>query len=725
MDEHDHSMHEVKPTKKVAKSTCDCPPGECTCNHEHKEMDHSKMDHSKMDHSMMDHSSMDHSAHDPNVFKKQVLLATLFTIPAVYFSHTIQMLFGFKALGFVGAEYIPAAMGIALFFISGRVFLTSGLQEVKSKKPGMMALIALALVVSFLYSLFLSLSQPFGFGFSGMDFWWELATLILIMLVGHWLEMKAVMSASGALGELKNLIPDSAILLVGKKQKPVLVSEIKLGDKIVIAPGALVPVDGVVVSGSAKVNESMLTGEAALVEKLEGSLVFAGTSNTFDESLKAGSLVIEATATGNNTAFSQIVMLVEQAQKAKSKTQRLADRAAGWLFYVALGSAVITASYWMINGTQSAHFVLERVVTVLVIACPHALGLAIPLVTAITTAKAASSGLLIRNRSMFEQAAKLHAVLFDKTGTLTEGRRGVMSIRLASKSKLYDEDKVLALAAGVESASEHSIAKSIMDAADKRSLKLLKLKDFEALAGKGVSGSLGKYSVLVGSPALLVERNIRMEVTDLVWADQATNNGQSVICVVVDGVLEALLKVGDVIRPTSAEAVYELQSQRIRVGMLTGDAQGVANHVATELKISEVFAEALPWQKAETIKNLQAHKAVIGFVGDGVNDAPALAQADVSFAVGAGTNIAIETAGIVLLSSDPMAVVRAVRLSKRVRAKSMQNLWWAAGYNILAIPLAAGLFMPLGLVLTPALGAVLMSVSTLIVAINAQMLRRK
>ena len=715
MDEHDHSMHEVKPTKNVAKSTCECPPGECTCNHEHKAMDHSKMD----------HSSMDHSAHDPNVFKKQVLLATLLTIPVVYFSHTIQMLFGFKALGFVGAQYIPAVLGIVLFFISGRVFLTSGLQEIKSKKPGMMALIALALVVSFLYSLFLTLSQLVGFGLSGMDFWWELATLILIMLVGHWLEMKAVMSASGALGELKNLIPDSATLLVGKKQTTVLVAEIKLGDKIVIAPGALVPVDGVVVSGSAKVNESLLTGEAALVEKLEGSLVFAGTSNTFDESLKAGSLVIEATATGNNTAFSQIVMLVEQAQKTKSKTQRLADRAAGWLFYVALSSAVITASYWMINGTQSADFVLERVVTVLVIACPHALGLAIPLVTAITTAKAASSGLLIRNRSMFEQAAKLHAVLFDKTGTLTEGRRGVMSIRLASKSKLYDEDKVLALAAGVESGSEHSIAKSIMDAADKRSLKALKLKGFEALAGKGVSGSLGKYSVLVGSPALLVERNIRMEVTDLVWADQVTNNGQSVICVVVDGVLEALLKVGDVIRPTSAQAVYELQSQRITVGMLTGDTQGVANHVATELKISEVFAEALPWQKAETIKNLQAHKAVIGFVGDGVNDAPALAQSDVSFAVGAGTNIAIETAGIVLLSSDPMAVVRAVRLSKRVRAKSMQNLWWAAGYNILAIPLAAGLFMPLGLVLTPALGAVLMSVSTLIVAINAQMLRRK
>jgi len=693
---------------------------------EHDHMDHSSMDHSAMGHDSMNHENHDgdHQAHDASLFKKQILLALALTIPATYFSNTVQMLLGFTALSFPGSNYFPALAGIALMATSGRVFLSSGWKEIKAKRPGMMALIALALSVSFVYSLYLTLSQLVGFNFSGMDFWWELATLILIMLIGHWLELSAVGSANGALGELKALIPDTAVLLVGKKHKEVSVSEINIGDRLVIAPGAVIPVDGVVVDGLAKVNESMLTGESALVEKLEGSLVYAGTKNTFDESLKAGSLVIEATATGQNTAFSQIVLLVAQAQKTKSNTQRLADKAAGWLFYVALGSALATAIYWIINGTQSADFVLERVVTVLVIACPHALGLAIPLVTAITTAKAASSGLLIRNRSMFEQASKLHAVLFDKTGTLTEGVRGVMSVRVANKSKLYDEDKILSLAAGVESGSEHSIAKAILTAADKRGLKLLKLKDFQEFAGNGVSGTLGKYSVLVGSPALLVERNIRMEVVDLVWSDQATSSGQSVVCVVVDDVLEGLLKVGDVVRDTSAEAIYELKAQRIRVGMITGDAQGVANFVAKELAVDEVFAEALPNQKAAVIKKLQEHKAMIGFVGDGVNDAPALAQADVSFAVGAGTNVAIESAGIVLISSDPLAVVRAVKLSKRVRAKSLQNLWWAAGYNILAIPLAAGVFMPLGLVLTPALGAVLMSLSTLIVAINAQALRR-
>ncbi len=693
---------------------------------EHDHMDHSSMDHSAMGHSSMNHENHDgdHQAHDPNLFKKQILLALALTIPATYFSPTVQMLLWFTALSFPGSNYFPALAGIALMATSGRVFLSSGWKEIKAKRPGMMALIALALSVSFVYSLYLTLSQLVGFNSSGMDFWWELATLILIMLIGHWLELSAVGSANGALGELKALIPDTAVLLVGKKHKEVSVSEINIGDRLVIAPGAVIPVDGVVVDGQAKVNESMLTGESALVEKFKGSLVYAGTKNTFDESLKAGSLVIEATATGQNTAFSQIVLLVAEAQKTKSNTQRLADKAAGWLFYVALGSALATAIYWITNGTQSADFVLERVVTVLVIACPHALGLAIPLVTAITTAKAASSGLLIRNRSMFEQASKLHAVLFDKTGTLTEGVRGVLSVRVANKSKLYDEDKILSLAAGVESGSEHSIAKAILTAADKRGLKLLKLKDFQEIAGNGVSGTLGKYSVLVGSPALLVERNIRMEVVDLVWSDQATSSGQSVVCVVVDDVLEGLLKVGDVVRDTSAEAIYELKAQRIRVGMITGDAQGVANFVAKELAVDEVFAEALPNQKAAIIKKLQEHKAMIGFVGDGVNDAPALAQADVSFAVGAGTNVAIESAGIVLISSDPLAVVRAVKLSKRVRAKSLQNLWWAAGYNILAIPLAAGVFMPLGLVLTPALGAVLMSLSTWIVAINAQALRR-
>ena len=738
---HDCTAHN---SKKDPRCVCDhnpggechCPPNECKCDQEHHLVGQTQEghnccatggEHQSADakaHAGHDHSGHDHSHHDPDLFKKQVLFSTALTIPAVYFSHTVQMLLGYQALSFPGSNFIPAVAGIILFFTSARIFLTTGWQEVKSKKPGMMALIALALTVAFGYSLFLTVSEILGYNLGHMDFWWELATLTTIMLVGHWIEMSAIMSASNALGELKSLLPDTALKVSGKTQKVVPVGQIVIGDQILVSPGAAVPVDGVVISGSAKLNESMLTGESALVEKSVGDSVFAGTTVSTDDQLRAGSLVIRATGTGANTAFSQILKLVEQAQQSKSKTQRLADQAAGWLFYVALLAAFITAIYWTINGSQSIDFVLERIVTVLVIACPHALGLAIPLVTSITTAKAATSGLLIRNRQMFEQAAKLHAVLFDKTGTLTEGRRGVSAVRIANKSKLQDEDKILAMAAALEFQSEHSIGRAIVQAANERELKLPKVTKFEALAGKGVSGKVGRYEVLVGSPALLVERNYRMEVIDLVWADQATASGSTVICLVVDGILEGLIKLGDVIRQSSAEAVYELQRERIRVGILTGDARGVAEYVAKEISITEVYAEALPWQKTEVIKKLQSDKSVVGFVGDGINDARALAQADVSFAIGAGTNVAIESAGIVLISDDPAAVVRAVKLSKRVRSKSLQNLWWAAGYNILAIPLAAGLFMPLGLVLTPALGAVLMSLSTLIVAVNAQTLRK-
>ena len=716
---------------------CHCPPNECKCNQEHHLVGETQEGHNccvtggehqdPSAHSHGDHSGHeghDHSHHDPAMFKKQVLRATALTIPTVYFSHTVQMLLGYQALSFPLSSYIPAVLGIVMFFTSGRIFLTTGWQEITARKPGMMALIAMALVVAFGYSFALTVAEIIGSPIGHMDFWWELATLITIMLVGHWIEMSAVLQASNALGELQNLLPDTAEVLSGKNYVTMPVIRIRAGDKVVVRPGSVIAIDGIVLSGSAKVNESMLTGEAALVDKSKGSSVFAGTVNSLDSDLKAGSLVIEATATGANTAFSQIVKMVDEAQKSKSKTQRLADKAAGWLFYVAIASAGLTLGYWLANGTQDVNFVLERVVTVLVIACPHALGLAIPLVTAITTAKAATSGLLIRNRQMFEQAAKIHFVLFDKTGTLTKGSRGVAAIEPATFSKIKDVDRLLALAASVEFGSEHSIAKAIVSEAQTRKLKIAKAKNFESLAGRGVKAQVGKAQVIVGSPALLLENNVRMEVAEVLWASEAAGNGYTVICIVVDGILEGILKIGDSIRESSAEAVYQLQVERIRVGMLTGDSQGVAETISKELKITEIFAEALPWHKAEIVKSLQADKAVIGFVGDGINDAPALAQADVSFAVGAGTNVAIESAGIVLISDDPTAVVRAVKLSKKVRRKSMQNLWWAAGYNILAIPLAAGVFMPLGLVLTPALGAVLMSLSTLIVALNAQTLRK-
>jgi len=689
--------------------------------HEHEHHHH---DDPHAHHQHEDYQDHDHSQHSPDMFKKQVLLASVLTLPTLYFSHTLQTLLNFSALSFPGSNYLPAIFGIVLFFTSGRVFLTSGLQELKSRKPGMMALIAMALVVSFGYSLALTIAELFGKSIGHMDFWWELATLITVMLVGHWLEMAAAMKASNALSELKSMLPDTANVLRGKKYENVPVSSIELGDQIAIAPGGIIPVDGDVVSGKAQVDESMLTGESALFLKETGSDVFAGTVISADGMSTTGALVIRANATGADTLFSQIVQMVEQAQKSKSSTQRLADKAAGWLFYIAIVSALLTTLYWVLDGSQSITFVLERVVTVLVIACPHALGLAIPLVTAITTAKAASSGLLIRNRQMFEQAAKLNVVLFDKTGTLTLGKRTVSEARLASKANIRDVNKTLGLAASVEGSSEHSLGRAIVAAAEAQGVKVPNAKEFAALAGLGVSAVVGKAKVVVGSPALLVQNNIRMEVSDVLWADQATFSGFTVICVVVDGNLEALISVGDVVRSTSASAVYGLQVERIHVGLLTGDAQGVADNIAKDLKITEVFAEVLPWRKAEILKKLQSEGATVGFVGDGINDAPALAQADVSFAIGAGTNIAIESAGIVLISDDPGAVVRAVKLSRRVRAKSLQNLWWATGYNILAIPLAAGVFMPLGLVLTPAIGAVLMSLSTLIVAINAQSLRK-
>lgn len=665
-----------------------------------------------------------HQGHNPHVYRKQLLLAIALTLPTLYFSSSLQEILHFAALNFPLSNYVPAVSGTLLFFTSGKLFLAGGWQEVNQRKPGMMALIAMALLVSFSYSLILTIAELFGQPIGKMDFWWELATLITIMLLGHWLELNAVQKANDALGSLTSLLPPVAKVLRNRKYEVLDVAEITLEDQISVSPGEIIPVDAVVVSGKAKVDESLLTGESTLVQKVQGSTVFAGTTISLDGSTRAGALVLRATATGDTTAFSQIVRMVQLAQEAKSKTQRLADRAAGLLFYVALVAAAITAIFWSSVGTVSLSFVLERVVTVLIIACPHALGLAIPLVTAITTARAASSGLVIRDRQMFEKAAKLNAVLFDKTGTLTHGKRAVAEFRLAAKAKQTGLDKVVSLAAAVEAQSEHSLGQAIVRYAQDQKLTILRAKDFEGLAGLGSSAKVGKARVLVGSPALLIQNHIRMEVVDVLWADQNTSLGNTVVCVVVDDNLEALIAIGDTVRDTSAQAIYDLQLERIHVGLLTGDAQGVADHIASTLQITEVYAEVLPWHKAEVISILQASGANVGFVGDGINDAPALNQADVSFAIGAGTNIAIESAGIVLIGNDPVGVARAIRLSKRVRIKSLQNLWWAAGYNILAIPLAAGLFMPLGLVLTPALGALLMSVSTLLVAVNAQTLRK-
>jgi Cu2+-exporting ATPase len=557
-----------------------------------------------------------------------------------------------------------------------------------------------------------------------MDFWWELASLVTIMLLGHWIEMSSIMKAQNSMTNLVALMPRMAELVEGSETVAVLAADLKVGDVVLVRPGASVPADGLIIQGSTYLNEAMVTGESREVLKGEGDQVIGGTINSTITREGLGALHVRVTATGSDTLLAGIMRLVAEAQASKSKSQILADRAAGWLFYLALGSALITAIAWLVVGGQTPDFVIERIVTVLVIACPHALGLAIPLVTAITTAKAAKSGLLIRNRIDFEAARKVHVVLFDKTGTLTTGKRNLAYAHLAHGSSLANVDELLVLAASVESKSEHVLARSIVAEAKRRKLKRVPVRKFQSQSGLGVSGVIEDRTVIVGGPAVLTQNRVEIHVTDLHQSATANDRGNTVVYLLVDGKLEGYLEFGDQVRDTAADTVYELQRQRIRVAMVTGDAAGVADSIAKELGIEEVFSEVTPARKSEIVAQLQADGSTVAFVGDGVNDAPAIAKAQVGIAIGGGTDVAMESAGLVLVGSDPLAVVSAIELSKRSVSKMHQNLIWAAGYNILAIPMAAGAFMSFGLVLSPALGAVLMSLSTIIVAANAQLLRR-
>ena len=634
------------------------------------------------------------------------------------------MIFGYQAIEFPFSNYIPALAGAILFFTGGRVFLTTGWQEIKAKQPGMMALIAMALIVAFGYSATLTAFEIAGSPIAGMDFWWELASLVTIMLLGHWIEMSSIMKAQNSMENLAALLPNTADLIDGEQITRVPRTSLEVGDIVLVRPGSSVPADGLIVQGSSRVNESMVTGESAEVEKTEGDVVIAGTINASAAKLGQGALTVRVTAVGSDTLVAGIMRLVAEAQESKSKVQALADKAAGWLFYLALASAAITAIVWTILGTQTLDFVLERVVTVLVIACPHALGLAIPLVTAITTAKAARSGLLIRNRIDFESARRADVVLFDKTGTLTTGKRSILAVKLAQRSELATTDDLLALAAAVETKSEHVLGEAIVREANLRALRMPTIGDFRSQSGFGVSAQWDGSDVLIGGPQMLTANKIELAVQDLVAVAEANEKGNTVVYVVVDQKPAGFIEFGDQIRETAAEAVYQLQRMRVRVAMVTGDATGVANAVAKDVGIEEVFAEVLPAGKSEIVKKLQADGSVVAFVGDGINDAPALAGADVGFAIGGGTDVAFDSAGLVLVTSDPIAVPAALRLAKRSVTKMRQNLFWAAGYNLVAIPLAAGALMPLGLVLSPAIGAVLMSLSTIIVAANAQLLRR-
>lgn len=654
----------------------------------------------------MEHKSHDkHEGHSPEMFKQKFWLSLLLTAPALVFSPAVQSWFGLD-WSFTGSQYIPAVFGVAIFFYGGLVFLKGAKAELADRLPGMMTLISMAITVAFGYSLAVTLNLV-----EGMDFWWELATLVTIMLLGHWLEMASVMNAQGALKEFAKLLPDEAELVGGNK---VPVASLKVGDMVFVRPGGQIPADGEVVKGESDVNESMLTGESKPVKKAPKALVIGGAING------SGSLTFKVMRVGADTALAGIMKLVAEAQSSKSKTQIVADKAAFYLTFVALGAAIITGVAWAVAG-QPAAFVLERVVTVLVIACPHALGLAVPLVTAISTTLAAKNGLLVRRRMALEAARNVDVVLFDKTGTLTRGEQGVVDVVTDG-----DKQELLAIAAAVEAESEHPIARAIVRAAKVQKLNVPQASGFLSLAGRGAKAVImGRHEAYVGGPRLVEELNAT--VTNLVKkaTQQSSADGKTVVYVIDQHkTVRGAIMLADVVREESKEAVATLQQMGKRVAMLTGDSKGVAIWVAKELGITEYFAEVLPEHKAETVKKLQADGSRVAMVGDGVNDAPALTQADIGIAIGAGTDVAIESAGIVLASNDPRGVAKVVKLSKATYGKMLQNLAWATGYNALAIPLAAGVTAALGFVLSPAFGAVLMSLSTIIVAVNAQFLRR-
>ncbi len=651
---------------------------------------------------------VDHTGHEA-MFRRRFWVCLALTIPVLIYSEHVQMLLGFRAPGFPGSEWVAPVLSVIIFLYGGLPFLQMAVPEIRARKPGMMTLISLAITVAFVYSL-VTVFIPIG-----QDFFWELATLVTIMLLGHWLEMRSVRQASGALDELAKLLPDTAERVTDDgRVEQVPVTRLREGDVFLVRPGAGVPADGEVTEGQTDVNEAMITGESRPVTKEPGSRVIAGTINSGDGSLRA-----RVMAVGEATALAGIMRLVQDAQQSKSRTQLLADRAAGWLFYVALAVAAITLIVW----TAAVGFGSEtvaRVVTVLVIACPHALGLAVPLVVSITTTLAARNGLLVRDRLAMETIREADVVIFDKTGTLTQGSHGVVGMTTVEGT---DESAALALAAAVEGDSEHFIAQAFRRAAEERGLSLPAAAGFEALKGRGVRAEVDGVTVYAGGPRLLELLALQPPPAIAAFADEAGRKGQAVIYLIRDKQIVSAFALADVVRPESKEAVRRLHEMGVAVAMLTGDSEAVAAAVAAELGIDRYFAEVLPETKDRQVAQLQAEGRRVVMVGDGVNDAPALTRADVGVAIGSGTDVAVESAGIVLVRSNPLDVVKIIELSRASYRKMIQNLWWAAGYNIIALPLAAGVLAPVGILLSPAMGAVLMSLSTIIVAINAQLLR--
>jgi len=649
----------------------------------------------------------DHSDHE-KMFRTRFWWSLLLTIPVLLYSSALQSWLGFSMPAFPGSTWISFIFSLVIFGYGGVPFLKMAVPEIQNRKPGMMTLISLAISVALIYSLLAQLTNL------GEGFFWELVTLIDIMLLGHWLEMRSVRQASGALDELAKLMPDEAERIKEDgSTETVSAASLQTGDLLLVRPGASVPADGEITEGRSSLNESMITGESRPDKKSTGDKVIAGTING------DGSLRIKVTATGDETALAGIMRLVDQAQKSKSQTQLLADRAAGWLFYVALSVAALTTIVWGIAVGFNVE-VLKRIVTVLVIACPHALGLAVPLVVAITTSLGARNGILVRDRLALEASRQIDVVVFDKTGTLTKGEFGVVDMKVVDEWK---EDDALALAAAIEGDSEHLIAQAIRQEAKGRELSLPSVSAFEAIKGRGVQAKNDGNTVYLGGPALLEKLELSPATEIAEFAQSAGKKAQSAIYLVSGNRVVAAFAVADVVRPESKQVVQRLHEMGVEVAMLTGDSRPVADAVASDLGIDHVFAEVLPEHKDQKISELQKQGKHVAMVGDGVNDAPALTRADVGIAIGGGTDVAIESAGLILVRSNPLDVIKIIALSRASHRKMIQNLWWAAGYNIIALPLAAGVLAPWGINISPAFGALLMSLSTVIVAFNAQLLR--
>lgn len=649
-----------------------------------------------------------HAGHSVNSFRDKFWLTLLFTIPVVIYSQHIQKWLGFTPPPIVGSEYIPFVFSTIIFFYGGLVFIRSAIGELKAKLPGMMTLISLAIITAYTYSV------ATQFFIDGEGFFWELATLVTIMLLGHWLEMASVAKAESALDAISKLLPDKAEKIINGKPTTVLVSELKVGDKVLVRPGARLPVDGIINEGKSSVDEAAVTGESKPVSKSVGDEVVAGTVN------QDGSLTVEVTKLGDDTALAGIMKLVAEAQSSKSNTQILADKAAFALTIIAILSGVLTFIVWLI--VKDTAFALERSVTVLIIACPHALGLAIPLVVSISTSLSARNGLLVRKRLALESARKLDIVLFDKTGTLTKGEHGVTDVWV---TKGYTKDDIVRLTASLEQKSEHIVGRGVVKYAQENKINLDKVNNFTAIPGLGVKGSLqGKEEYIAASYRYLEENKLDVPQELAKPVKQAAKQGKTEVYLITGGKVIGALGLADIVRDESKTTIQALKQLGIKTAMITGDSKEVASFVAEQLGIDKYFAEVRPEDKSAKVKELQKSGQKVAMVGDGINDAPALSQADIGIAIGAGTDVAIKSADIILVKSDPADVVKVINLSKATYRKMVQNLVWATGYNVLAIPLAAGVLYSSGIVLAPAVGAVMMSVSTIVVAINAQLLRK-